>query len=194
MGYYHVNDTWKGIYIKSFDTINKNYELPPLDYIKSYLEWKDDDCDRDLSVLPEMDIYHQIAYLGLDDYDFSECVPYIMKDKKAENPKTFCKYFCEEYDKNYSMYFSNEAANIFELLFCYRYGYPFGCFKGISDYDDNIMFFCNLQFPPKQYNKKLSELTEEVFIKELREFFSDFLDDDYYKTVELEICEEYIKE
>ena len=141
-----------------------------------------------------MDIYHQIAYLGLDDYDFSECVPYIMKDKKAENPKTFCKYLCEEYDKNYSMYFSNEAANIFELLFCYRYGYPFGCFKGISDYDDNIMFFCNLQFPPKQYNKKLSELTEEVFIKELREFFSDFLDDDYYKTVELEICEEYIKE
>lgn len=194
MGYYHVNETGKGINIKNFDNINQNYKLPPLDYIKSYLEWKDGSCEKDLSLLPEMDIYHQIAYLGLDDYDFSEIIPCIKKNIQGKHQQILGKDFCEEYDENYSMYFSNEAANVFELLFCYRYGYPFGCFKGVSDYDDNIMFFCNLQFPPKEYNKKLLELTEEVFIKELREFFSDFLDDDYYKTVELEICEEYIKE
>lgn len=79
MGYYHINDTGKGINIKDFDSINLNYKLPPLDYIKSYLEWKDGSCKRELSVLPKMDLYHQIAYLGLDDYDFSEIISVIKK-------------------------------------------------------------------------------------------------------------------
>ena len=193
MGYYHINDTGKGINIKDFDSINLNYKLPPLDYIKSYLEWKDGSCQRELSVLSEMDLYHQIAYLGIDDYDFSEIIS-VIKKKQEEGTATFAKCFSEEFDENYGAYFSDIAANTFEIFFCFRYGYPFGCFKGISDYDNNIMFFCNLQFPPKKYNKKLSELTESIFIKELREFFSDLLDDNYYKTVELEICEEYIKE
>jgi len=43
-------------------------------------------------------------------------------------------------------------------------------------------------------NKKFGELTEAIFIKELREFFYELFKDDYYKTVELELCEEYIKE
>lgn len=56
------------------------------------------------------------------------------------------------------------------------------------------MFFCNAQYSPKTYNKKFGELTEAIFIKELREFFYELFKDDYYKTVELELCEEYIKE
>ena len=102
--------------------------------------------------------------------------------------------FCKKYDESYSDDFSSDAANIFECLFCYRFGYPFGCFKGISDYDGTIMFFCNAQYSPKTYNKKFGELTEAIFIKELREFFYELFKDDYYKTVELELCEEYIKE
>ena len=57
-----------------------------------------------------------------------------------------------------------------------------------------IMFFCNAQYSPKTYNKKFGELTEAIFIKELREFFYELFKDVYYKTVELELCEEYIKE
>lgn len=192
MGYYHVNDTGKGIYIKRFDTINKNYKLPPLDYIKSYLKREYGSCDKDLSMLSGMNLYHQIVYIGMNKYLFSYLAKPIIQE--TDNNQSFCKSFSDAFDRRYSAYFDKVAANTFELLFCHRFGYPFGCFKGISDYDGNIMFFCNLQFPPEKYNKKLSELTEDVFIAELREFFSDFLDDDYYKTVELEICEEYIKE
>ena len=115
---------------------------------------------------------------------------YIVSNLNEKTPEAFCK----KYDESYSDDFSSDAANIFECLFCYRFGYPFGYFKGISDYDGTIMFFCNAQYSPKTYNKKFGELTEAIFIKELREFFYELFKDDYYKTVELELCEEYLKE
>ena len=37
MGYYHVEDTGKGVYIKEFNSINNDYEIPPIDYIQKYL-------------------------------------------------------------------------------------------------------------------------------------------------------------
>ena len=36
MGYYHINDTGKGVIIKDFDNISKDYKMPPIDYIKEY--------------------------------------------------------------------------------------------------------------------------------------------------------------
>ena len=56
------------------------------------------------------------------------------------------------------------------------------------------MFYCCVQYPLEEYNKNFAELTEAVFIKQLREFFSELLDDEYYKTVELSLCKEYIKD
>ena len=38
MGYYHVNDTGKGVIIKDFDNISEDYKMPPIDYIKEYFE------------------------------------------------------------------------------------------------------------------------------------------------------------
>jgi len=186
MGYYHINDTGKGVIIKDFDNISKDYKMPPIDYIKEYFESKRGIGKKNLEWLASMDVYHQLAYLAQNDYRLS----YIVSNLNEKTPEAFCK----KYDESYSDDFSSDAANIFECLFCYRFGYPFGYFKGISDYDGTIMFFCNAKYPPKTYNKKFGELTEAIFIKELREFFYELFKDDYYKTVELELCEEYIKE
>ena len=93
--------------------------MPPIDYIKEYFESKREIGKKNLEWLASMDVYHQLAYLALNDYRLSY------------------------YDESYSDDFSSDAANIFECLFCYRFGYPFGYFKGISDYDGTIMFFCN---------------------------------------------------
>lgn len=183
MGYYHVEDNGKGVYIKEFDSINNDYEMPPIDYIQKYLEYQDDGYTKNkknLDWISEMDTYHKIAFLSMSDYEFSSL------DVHAPDE------FCRDYDNNY--YFKRDAPRFFECLFCYRYGYPFGCFKGVCDYDDNIMFYCCVKYPPKEYNKALGELTEDVFLKQLREFLCDLLGDDYYSTVELALCEEYIKE
>ena len=135
MGYYHINDTGKGVIIKDFDKISKDYKMPPIDYIKEYFESKREIGKKNLEWLASMDVYHQLAYLALNDYRLS----YIVSNLNEKTPEAFCK----KYDESYSDDFSSDAANIFECLFCYRFGYPFGYFKGISDYDGTIMFFCN---------------------------------------------------
>lgn len=187
MGYYHVEDTGKGVYIRGFDNINNDYKMPPIDYLQKYIEYQNGgytDHTKNLDWLSEMDIRHQLAFLSISNYEFSGMID----DLDVHTPKEFCN----AYDENF--YFEKDAPLMLECLFCYRYGYPFGCFKGISDYDDNIMFYCCVKYPPKEYNKALGELTEDVFLKQLREFLCDLLGDDYYSTVELALCEEYIKE
>ena len=167
MGYYHINDTGKGVIIKDFDNISKDYKIPPIDYIKEYFESKRGIGKKNLEWLASMDVYHQLAYLAQNDYRLS----YIVSNLNEKTPEAFCK----KYDESYSDDFSSDAANIFECLFCYRFGYPFGYFKGISDYDGTIMFFCNAQYPPKTYNKKFGELTEAISSKNSESFSMSFL-------------------
>lgn len=186
MGYYHVNGSGKGIILQNFDKVNKDYKLPPLDYLRKYFDKPYYRDEINFEWLSEMDIYHQLAYLSLNSFQRSLLMNRL--------PEKTSKAFCEMYDELYSDEFDSEVPDLFECLFCYRYGYPFDCFKGVSDYDGNIMFYCCVQYPLEEYNKNFAELTEDVFIKQLREFFADLLDDEYYKTVELSLCEEYIKE
>lgn len=124
MGYYHINDTGKGVIIKDFDNISKDYKMPPIDYIKEFFESKRGIGKKNLEWLASMDVYHQLAYLAQNDYRLS----YIVSNLNEKTPEAFCK----KYDESYSDDFSSDAANIFECLFCYRFGYPFGYFKGIS--------------------------------------------------------------
>ena len=56
------------------------------------------------------------------------------------------------------------------LHYCFekKYNYPYNSFVSVSDYDDNVMFFCNIKWPPQEYRKELAELTEEKLKKRIR--------------------------
>ena len=114
MGYYHINDTGKGVIIKDFDNISEDYKMPPIDYIKEYFESKRGIGKKNLEWLASMDVYHQLAYLAQNDYRLS----YIVSNLDEKTPEAFCK----KYDESYSDDFSSDAADIFECLFCYRFG------------------------------------------------------------------------
>lgn len=56
------------------------------------------------------------------------------------------------------------------------------------------MLYCDVAWPPKEYNEALASITEESLISQLREFVVNVTGDSAYKQLDLEICEEYIKE
>ena len=114
MGYYHINDTGKGVIIKDFDNISKDYKMPPIDYIKEYFESKRGIGKKNLEWLASMDVYHQLAYLAQNDYRLS----YIVSNLNEKTPEAFCKKYYESYSDD----FSSDAANIFECLFCFVIG------------------------------------------------------------------------
>ena len=87
MGYYHVNDTGKGVIIKDFDNISEDYKMPPIDYIKEYFESKRGIGKKNLEWLASMDVYHQLAYLAQNDYRLS----YIVSNLDEKTPEAFCK-------------------------------------------------------------------------------------------------------
>ena len=93
MGYYHINDTGKGVIIKDFDKISKDYKMPPIDYIKEYFESKRGIGKKNLEWLASMDVYHQLAYLALNDYRLS----YIVSNLNEKTPEAFCKKYDESY-------------------------------------------------------------------------------------------------
>lgn len=100
----------------------------------------------------------------------------------------------EENDDEYLM--SEQAILPLALagMFEEKYGYPAGSFRSVSDYDGNVMLFCNSQWPPEEYNQALAELTEEKLEKQMREFLVEVTGDKEFAACELEICEEYVKE
>lgn len=87
MGYYHINDTGKGVIIKDFDNISKDYKMPPIDYIKEYFESKRGIGKKNLEWLASMDVYHQLAYLAQNDYRIS----YIVSNLNEKTAEAFCK-------------------------------------------------------------------------------------------------------
>lgn len=79
-------------------------------------------------------------------------------------------------------------------IFEEKYGFPRGSFDSVTDYDDDVMIFCCMQWPPKEYNEALATLTEDKLEKMLQEFLVEATGNEEYRTKKLEICEEYIKE
>lgn len=96
------------------------------------------------------------------------------------------QYFFEDH-RNYII------AKSMHYCFEKHYGYPFDSFVSLSDYNGDIMIFSNLMWPPKNYNQRLAELTEEKFEKQLQEFLEDITGNPLYAHYPLEICEEYQK-
>ena len=183
MGYYHVNRTLKGIILKKFDLsiltetildnwfpfvswINKNYP----DVCKcSYNEMSKEEKLILLGCLIEM------PYCYIAPKNVSDMTPAIAKEIYL--------------NKHYRVAF---MLNAIALIFCYQHDYPIDSFECLSDYDDTWMFVCTVVFPLKEYNEKLSKMTESVMAKELSEYLTIVTRENYPE--EIYWCEEYIKE
>lgn len=55
------------------------------------------------------------------------------------------------------------------------------------------MFFCDVQWPPREYNQALAEMTEEKMELQMREFLSEVTSMDASRMM-LGICKEYGKD
>lgn len=183
MGYYHVNRQLKGKYIKFFDidtlvnTIPDSW-LPDENWVNvSFPQVKQ--CNY--GTLEKKD---KLILLGcIRDMPWCYNGPKTLEDLNYESIQ---KIYNEPEDKKY-VYLAAIG-----LIFCYHYEYPLSAFECLSDYDDTWMFMCTVQFPPKEYNEKLSKLTEEIYAKQLSEYLSMITGKEYQACIE--ICEEYIKE
>lgn len=89
-----------------------------------------------------------------------------------------------------SQIYSDALHYIFEEC----YGYPLNSFFSTHDYDGNAMIFCDVLWPPKEYNEALAAMTEEKLQAQLREFLVEVTGDSKYASFPLRVCEEYIKE
>ena len=176
MGYYHVGETGKGMYMGDLDDVSLKIEkLAPF--------------------LPK----------------FSE-TKRLMRAIPKELLKTYDKWpllwKVAALDANQTYKFQHGCMNCFEdphvkkeiliytlhFFFEKRYGYPLNSFTSISDYDHNVMIYCSTEWPPKVYNKRLSELTEKKLEKQLREFLTDVTGDHEFEECDLEVCEMYTKD
>ena len=77
------------------------------------------------------------------------------------------------------------------ICFEKRYNLPKGSIRSCEDYNGDDMFFLDVMWPPEEYNEYLSKLTRDSFTDDLEEFFRDLLGGSV--SIELEVCEEYIK-
>ncbi len=92
----------------------------------------------------------------------------------------------------------DDAKSLFigslSVLFEHHYGYPSASFRSVSDYNGTAMLYCDVAWPPEEYNQALANMTENSLIQQLREFVVDVTGKNMYQQLDLEICEEYIKE
>ncbi len=90
------------------------------------------------------------------------------------------------------------STHVFTDLFAYAfedmYGYPYGSFRSVTDYNGDSMFFFagTFPFPENHIYDNLRQLTREKYKEQLEEFFSTLTGEK--QKLELAMCEEYIKE
>ena len=170
MGWYHVAKSGKGMYLgEERKIVFQEDKLIP------YLPTKDEAIK-----------IGEMSEEKLKDYDEWPIV------QKLASVDRIGAYYFEEEDF-FEDFHNRIIANGMHCCFEKRYGYPFGSFRSVSDYDDNVMIFCNSLWPPKEYNKNLAELTEEKLEKQLQEFLTEITGDSRYADKKLELCEEYTK-
>lgn len=176
MGWYHVNNSGKGINLGNGEDIHYNEE-----FLAKYAPTKEEVLETVKSMSKEeLEGYESwplcmklVAAAG-DWYDL----------RRAKERGSDCLK-----DEAYTIY-ANALSRAFEK-WC---GYPAGSFYSTSDYDGNTMIFCDIQWPPKEYDEKLATLKEENLQAQLREFLVEVTGDSKYAEYNLEYCEEYIKE
>lgn len=175
MGYYHVGETGKGMYIGDLEDVSLKIEklaafLPKLSETK-HLRNK---VPKDL--LKTYDQWPLIwKFAILDENRILDC-------KKGR-----MKHFEDPYIR--------KEILIFSMHYCFekRYAYPLNSFTSVVDCLHNVMIYCDPIWPPKVKNKKLGQLTEKKLTKQFREFLIDVIGNPEFAKRELEFCDMYIK-
>lgn len=171
MGWYHVAKSGKGMYLGAVNEI----------------------VFQEDKLIPYLPSKNEAIKIGeISEEKWKDYEKWSILQKLASVDRIIGPYYLE--DENYFDDGPNRiVANGMHWCFEKRYGYPFGSFRSVSDYDDNVMIFCNSLWPPKEYNKNLAELTEEKLEKQLQEFLTEITGDSRYADKKLELCEEYDK-
>lgn len=73
------------------------------------------------------------------------------------------------------------------------YDFPKDSIRSLEDYNGDKMFFLCIAWPPKEYDRVLSKLTQDSFLKMINEFLSKLCTEKYTRGLcsALEMCEEY---
>lgn len=173
MGWYHVRRSGKGIFLGPVENVHFNMEA-----LAKYLpDWNEEGVE--VNDLPENILSTRNEWPLL--WEFA-----------ALNPK---QHWCWGNEDSKELHYlkTNILANAMHYCFEKKYGYPYHSFVSTGDYNDNIMFFCDVQWPPREYNQALAEMTEEKMELQMREFLSEVTSMDASRMM-LGICKEYDKD
>ena len=178
MGLIRVLDSGKGVYLekcsRKFEDMG-NGSLSFEAYEKEIEEMLEE-CQPKPEIIGELSLSDKLLVWS--------------EQKSVRHSKKFSK---EYLDKNFSCYekeymYLEAIAEIFRR----KYGYPKKTFRCVSDYDGDKMFYCCASFPLPEDSGALLQLTEEKYKAQLEELIGNLTGENI--EVELEICEEYIKE
>lgn len=116
--------------------------------------------------------------------------------------KACCIGYYSKYKRNLEIEVKYLADyKIFGLLLaalgaCFEelYNYPEGSIRSVEDYCEIQMFFLNVQWPPKEYNQIIAELTQEKFLAQINKFICKLVNDaeDHIYREKLYLCEETV--
>ena len=182
MGWYHVDRTGKGVMLNFLDCTEDLIEK--LAITKDKLErW-----------------FPQDKFPNAENMTSKECLAlYMLKNYMScsklghKNISDITSEDLTELDiDEYTYEYENSMFDIVSYAFCDKYGYPYELFISAIDYNEDKMLFCDTIFPLPEKYKFMYDLTEEKYIKQLNEFFSELTGKQY--NLELKICEMYIKE
>lgn len=176
MGWYHVNNTGKGIVLGYGKDIHYNEE-----FFANYVPTKEE-------------VLKTARTIRKEDLEGYETWPLYVKFAAAADDS----WALQRARNRGNSYLEKDAYQFYtealHTAFEKSYGYPGGSFRSVCDYDGNAMIFCCTMWPPETYNENLATLTEEKLQTQLREFLVKATGDSKYAKSELEVCEEYIKE
>ena len=187
MGWIHSIDKGYGMYLNklSMKEIFNNCENLKLKLNTSTIR----------KIYPELNIKlgkfsykEKVLLLGMGKYN-----PYSWYDYNIHSVNDITPEYIQTDIVNDDYWFDIVVCDSLSLLFCIKYNYPYDAFKSLTDYNNDTMLFCNATFPIKKGHESLINLTEEVYIKQLNEFFG-LLVSKWKNIDKLDLCEEFIKE
>lgn len=195
MGWLHVVDSGKGVYLNRLISASMSY----------------DDVERRLRfdgfgfLTPQFVryLYPKPSFDAIDGYSRTGLA--LMIGAFADNPYGFYAWGVED-DKIASMdeesflrlvddgsMIDRCVVGCLAPLFSAERGYPQGAFRSLVDYNGDYMMFCTARIPLPDEWASLADLTESVYERRLAEFLGKVFAP-FDVDIKLETCEEYVKE
>lgn len=184
MGWLHVSNSGKGVCINKLG-FNEYYEIPQInidpfqDIIDNYFKTS---CLKN-EISKGLNRLIAIGYEATDYHGYARPEAEDLTNKIIED--------LEDYEiKQY-------VLKGIGVLFSLYLSLPIDSFICTSDYNGDAMLYCNVLAPFDDEHSGLSNLSENMYLHKLKEFFRKLMSEEYFTSIEaleIEICEEYVKD